>query len=432
MVMPTDTPKSLTIRTYQVGFGDCFLLSFEYPAEKKHVLIDFGSTGLPKDAPDNLMQQVAKQIKADCENKLHVVVATHRHKDHISGFATKADKTGTGDIIAALKPDLVVQPWTEEPGLQPDATAPAEGNGQKNPQRLYAASLAQMQNYFEVALQNLDGLRDMIDSVQLAELDFLGDDNISNRSAIENLMAMGKDGKSSYVHFGKSSRLEEVLPGVKVTVLGPPTLEQSQAIRSEKSKDPDEFWQLTRLDTPAFAAPPRKCLFENAEVEDNPIYARWFREQAAQVHAESLLSLVRILDDAMNNTSVILLFDVGGKLLLFPGDAQIENWSYALKHEDIQERLKAVSVYKVGHHGSLNATPKASLWSFFQFKNEKEGENRLCTLLSTMEGKHGSVKSHTEVPREALLNELKTESNLTATNTYKAGELSRKVVIRFE
>jgi len=45
MVMPPDTPKSLTIRTYQVGFGDCFLLSFEYPTEKKHVLIDFGSTG---------------------------------------------------------------------------------------------------------------------------------------------------------------------------------------------------------------------------------------------------------------------------------------------------------------------------------------------------------------------------------------------------
>jgi len=245
-------------------------------------------------------------------------------------------------------------------------------------------------------------------------------------------MAMGKDGKSSYVHFGKSSRLEEVLPGVKVSVLGPPTLEQSQGIRSERSKDPDEFWQLTRLDTPAFATPPRMRLFENAEVEDNPIYARWFREQAAKVHAESLLSLVRILDDAMNNTSVILLFEVGGNLLLFPGDAQIENWSFALKHEEVQERLKAVSVYKVGHHGSLNATPKTSLWPLFRFKNEKEGEGRLCTLLSTMEGKHGSVQSHTEVPRETLLNELKTESNLTATNTYKEGELSRKVVIRFK
>ena len=42
------TPKSLTIRTYNVGFGDCFLLSFLYPGNsEKHVLIDFGSTGMP-------------------------------------------------------------------------------------------------------------------------------------------------------------------------------------------------------------------------------------------------------------------------------------------------------------------------------------------------------------------------------------------------
>ena len=44
-------PTSVTIRSYQVGFGDCFLVSFNYgedgKAERRHVLIDFGSTGLP-------------------------------------------------------------------------------------------------------------------------------------------------------------------------------------------------------------------------------------------------------------------------------------------------------------------------------------------------------------------------------------------------
>ena len=41
-------PKSLMIRSYHVGFGDCFLLSFAYgPRSERHVLIDFGSTGLP-------------------------------------------------------------------------------------------------------------------------------------------------------------------------------------------------------------------------------------------------------------------------------------------------------------------------------------------------------------------------------------------------
>lgn len=47
-------PKKLTVKAYQVGFGDCFLLTFHYPVTasaktmQKHVLIDFGSTGRPK------------------------------------------------------------------------------------------------------------------------------------------------------------------------------------------------------------------------------------------------------------------------------------------------------------------------------------------------------------------------------------------------
>jgi len=36
------------------------------------------------------------------------------------------------------------------------------------------------------------------------------------------------------------------------------------------------------------------------------------------------------LDHAMNNTSVILLIQAGDRRLLFCGDAQIENWEYAL------------------------------------------------------------------------------------------------------
>lgn len=41
-------PKKVKIRTYNVGFGDCFLLSFDYGGSERHVLIDFGSTGLLK------------------------------------------------------------------------------------------------------------------------------------------------------------------------------------------------------------------------------------------------------------------------------------------------------------------------------------------------------------------------------------------------
>ena len=52
--------------------------------------------------------------------------------------------------------------------------------------------------------------------------------------------------------------------------------------------------------------------------------------QIDRMSAEELLAIVRSVDDALNNTSLILLFDIEGKKLLFPGDAQVENWRYAL------------------------------------------------------------------------------------------------------
>src|SRR5262245_60548552 len=94
-------PKSVSIRSYNVGFGDCFLLSFRYSADsERHILIDYGSTGLPKGVPRTRMMDIANDIKTRTGGKLHGVVATHRHRDHISGFETKANGKGTGNVIS--------------------------------------------------------------------------------------------------------------------------------------------------------------------------------------------------------------------------------------------------------------------------------------------------------------------------------------------
>ena len=123
--------------------------------------------------------------------------------------------------------------------------------------------------------------------------------------------------------------------------------------------------------------------------------------------------IVRILDKQMNNTSVILLFEVGKKKLLFPGDAQLENWMHALKESDEaaanRKLLAGVDVYKVGHHGSLNATPK-SLWKLFTKKGGTTKKKRLITVMSTLGGHHGSSDRDTEVPRSKLVKALTEES----------------------
>ena len=94
-------PRSVTIRTYNVGFGDCFLLSFEYgPRSERHVLIDYGSTGLPKGAPATRMMDVALDIKARSGGKLHAVVVT---ADASTGRATGIERVAlTADQLYAL------------------------------------------------------------------------------------------------------------------------------------------------------------------------------------------------------------------------------------------------------------------------------------------------------------------------------------------
>jgi hypothetical protein len=150
-----------------------------------------------------------------------------------------------------------------------------------------------------------------------------------------------------------------------------------------------------------------------------PPDAQWFLERLQAARGNQLLAIVRALDAAINNTSVILLIEAGSRKLLFPGDAQIENWSYALSRD--ARLLRDVDVYKVGHHGSLNATPR-TLWQLFGNRAPRRATRRLTTLLSTLPGKHGDRLLGTEVPRVKLLEELERQTRLLSTLRARSGE----------
>ncbi len=79
------------------------------------------------------------------------------------------------------------------------------------------------------------------------------------------------------------------------------------------------------------------------------------------------------LDSDTNNTSLVLAIELieSGKVLLFPGDAQAGNWlSWKNVNFDVEDKngdiqkvnaqdlLRRTVFYKVGHHGSHNATMK--------------------------------------------------------------------------
>ena len=425
---PRAKPEHVTVRMYQVGFGDCFLVSFAYPRPlpdgrpERHVLIDFGSTHAPRHQKLD-WTAIAGRVAEDCGGKLDVVVVTHRHKDHLSGFAN--DRAAA--VIDELAPGLVVRPWTEHPELPATATGPL---GDRSRQLL--AGLVKGQEFAnDLAFAFAASARGLPAHVrQLAE------DQLKNAEAVERLERWATEHDGEYLHAGSASKIEQVVPGVGVEVLGPPTVDQFPDVVNARARDP-EYWMLyQRLVTSGFSAgmlgidgasdehddeddegdddeertfvaPPGHVAV--LDIPAGP--ARWLAERLQRQQVQSLQRIVRSLDDALNNTSLILLLTVGKRRLLFPGDAQIENWRFTLDRlatdRRLENRLRSVDLYKVGHHGSRNASPRSllELW--------RDGKP-LVSLMSTRPGVHGKTPE-TAVPRATLVAALEETSDLFTT-----------------
>jgi len=418
-----DAPVSGTLFAFNVGFGDCLLLRFSYAGgERRHVLIDFGSTRQPKERPGNYMARVARDIRDLCGGKLDVLVATHRHKDHISGFATNKSGSAPGNIIAGLEPDLVLQPWTEHPEAAVDATsAPKRANDMH-----FAKSLASMSRtaaaLARMARNNADAGVLRMTEKERSYLSFIGENNVSNLKAVKNLLAMGRKSEARYLRAGDDPGTSEILPGVEVQVLGPPDITQHDTVRKQRARNRDEYWHLVATASRRAAGQDSDVLFPGHVRKTVPMWARWGCDRLRELRRQSLLSIAASMDRALNNTSLILLFTVGKTSMLFPGDAQWENWEFALSQPEIVEKLKNVDLYKVGHHGSLNATPK-SLWSLFENRGTGRKRGRLTSVMSTMHGVHGHTKD-TAVPRSTLVEALEKDTAFETTEDLKIDRTS--------
>ncbi|NNE99751.1 MAG: hypothetical protein HKN25_12090, partial [Pyrinomonadaceae bacterium] len=282
-----------------------------------------------------------------------------------------------------------------------------------------------------------------LDSRAANQLRFRGENNITNRSAVVNLIKMAEGGKGRYVHaeYDLQKDFDDLFPGVKVDVIGPPTIKQYSKIKRQRSEDKNEFWleQALNKNFWALQAETAKSIGQEKKskqiIRENPFpdapsfdgenippYTRWFIRRLRHLRGNQLLNIVRILDRAMNNTSVILLFEISGQKMLFSGDAQIENWQFCLDNPETMEKLEDTNLYKVGHHGSRNATPK-TLWNRFKNKGlDKNDPKRLKTVISTMHGKHGHSEE-TAVPRKTLVTELKENSEYTTTEEIKSMDM---------
>jgi beta-lactamase superfamily II metal-dependent hydrolase len=340
---------------YRVGFGDCFLLTFAGDEPDRHVLVDCGSITEGKAQ----VSAVAADVVAACtpaggRPRLELVVATHRHRDHVGGFKDPVWKD--------VEVGEVWMPWTEDP-VDPTAARV------RNRQSAFALALSDA-----TALAGFDASSDPL-------ADALDDSHAVERATLAMaLNALTNEAAMETLHRGFAgapprrflpeadttcqARALPGLPGVTAHILGPP---RDEAAIARMAPPPGEAFLRLRAATRteglekvgAFRASWRLDRAEFQRRRPGSTFSKADQKLVDDRAEESDGALAAAIDRAVNNTSLMLMFEVGEQWLLFPGDAQWGAWDAALSEPRCRELLKRTTFYKVGHHGSENATPRA-------------------------------------------------------------------------
>ncbi|HKO42715.1 MAG TPA: hypothetical protein VJU84_05470 [Pyrinomonadaceae bacterium] len=400
---------NLRVRMYRIGFGDFFLITVPTKSGPQHILIDCGVFKGDLKTMDDCVQNLV----AETGRKLALVIASHYHADHISGFASNFDEFSQFEVGAVWLPNRL------DPKLE------------------IAMKLKEQITAVATQLQLRLGARQDDAGVQAFNKvqDALGVGGATNEKALQ-LLTKGFKNKPPvfYYEAGNELDLPEVLQGaITAELLGPAPLategefaakenkqQQFIAAAADRGLPPSGELKPFEKDWPATADDYHLSAFLGYRTPDqiaknasgNPADMERVL-QAAQ--PDVLLALADSIDGTLNNQSLVVLFTCGGKKLLFVGDAQWGSWSYWLYGKkapgkvmpDMTEKAKAVlseiDFYKVGHHGSTNSNPIPAVAAM----------NVECvSMCSTESGDpdrkrpHGHIDKKSEVPRIDLMVEM--------------------------
>lgn len=413
--------ESVTVRMYRPGLGDCFLLTFRGKKGtrkfKRALLIDCGVLTGTSNESERLGKVVA-DIQKETGGALHTLVCTHEHADHLSGFGyhkeTFKDKTKfqIGQVWLGWTEDL------DDPEVQQVYSAVRKVPTQVLEQALQELRKTGKHSYAKITRvaqflkdSGMDDVREIARAQAGEEQD--GEPLYLRPNA-------GDDGPTRVIgwdDFG-GVRFHVLGPPEDPELLkrsDPPkskaSLDHGEALNPSTSfamavmhlaaaqgdlkdnpslsvSDVEEMFELSlpfdsHLGIPLkdLEVPPQAV---SGEALSEPQAAIWefyrshygLKNEPSQVTRgdgsgpewrridsdwlESAGSLALNLDGDINNTSLVLAIELGqgGKVLLFPGDAQYGNWLSWARTPRGADLLTRTVFYKVGHHGSHNATLK--------------------------------------------------------------------------
>ncbi len=339
----------LRVRMYRQGLGDCILLTFFPGGDEKHVLIDCGTLG--SKYTDVKLPDVIAEIDKTTNGRLHLVVATHQHQDHLSGIS-KLSSQFSG---ATKQIDNVWLAWTEDP-KDPDAKKITKSRNDMAVAVKAAVQAMQAVNKDSESAKAMESLLGFFGENSVMPAASGGADGAIFAAAAGDSMdiARGLAEKPAYLSPGTPPIEPDWLPGFRFYVLGPPR--DVNAIHDTGEHGSSELYALTAFSSAALqlaAKARKKEKDEDGAGGDaiNPPFDKRFqldRDDPRIVEAlgntylaksekwrsvdddwlNAASSLAIKLDSFTNNTSLVLAIErvSDGKVLLFPGDAQEGNW----------------------------------------------------------------------------------------------------------
>jgi hypothetical protein len=365
----TNNNYRIKVRMYRQGLGDCFLITVPRKTGAPfYAVIDCGVI-LGTSNAGEIMKGVVEHIIQTTGGRVDLLVATHEHWDHISGF-------GQAREIWIDKNRLTIGQvwlsWAEDPS-DPLANK-LKGERQKLKIALSAAASRMHLAGDNEAAEDITNL-----------MSFFGAAG-TTADALETVRTLSDD-----VRYCKPLDPPVTLDGtnVKVYVLGPPPDEKFIKKYNPSTKEPETYGMDSmnqylgavepalvdadvdspfdeRFQIPLYVAQQMPFFQEHYWGEDIDSKEKdqgWRRIDGSWLDSSSSLALQ--LDSATNNTCLVLAFELAdGDVLLFAADAQVGNW---LSWQNVKWNVNGVEksgpgllqrtvFYKVGHHGSHNAT----------------------------------------------------------------------------
>ena len=402
--------REAIVRMYRQGLGDCFLITLPRKPEPFHILLDCGALK-SRHYGDQEMKDVVNDIirattgvktsrgRKVTHARLDVVAVTHEHWDHISGFIQARE------LFDKVKIENVWTAWTEEPNNE---VAQHLKNQFKKKKQAVEKALALMSEK-----QENNGMIGLYQKAISSVFGFFGEFGAASvgeaATSLRTTEAawdyiLGR-GKTTYCNPQNAPLEIEGLEGIRIYILGPPKDPNfiRRKLSTKETYDQGRRQALTLYDSFLAAVTDDNTVFGDESMLDlrerafpfganfrispetasqMPFFQAKYgfedgEEEWRRIDSDWLMlagELALHLDNYTNNTCLAFAIELGesGKVLLFPGDAQVGNWlswgdlAWEIKTHNgesrtvkIDDLLARTVLYKVGHHGSHNATLRA-------------------------------------------------------------------------